>query len=1019
MGRKLIVEVCNAHNLMPKDGQGTSSPYVIAEFDGQRSRTQTKFKELNPQWDEKLEFLVHDPETMPSELLEINVLNDKKQGKRSNFLGRLKIYGSSFVKQGSEKLIYYPLDKRSVFSQVKGELGLKIYYLDEEPAPPPEDNKNPEEAQQTEAKPDGEAPKAEEEAKKDEPPPPVEEQKNPESGTPPPDDKGAAEEKKEENPNPSLNPPEEKSHPTEENSEAGEAAAAPPKYHQPVFRHQDQVPVDYALEDMNRSLGSINGDRNSTYDLVEPMGYLYVRVLKARDLAARDLDGSSDPYAKIRVGNHTIRTRTVSRNLNPFWDQVFALSKDKLSSSTMEISLWDEDFGKKDDFLGLVSFDLQEIPTRVPPDSPLAPQWYRLEGEGAKGDFMVAVWMGTQADEAFPEAWQSDTGGLLIHTRSKVYLSPKLWYLLVNVIEAQDIKPGGARFTELTVKAQLGPQSFRTRSAATNKSTGTGTCPFWNEDLIFVAAEPFEEELILTVMEAGTPNKDKDKDDVNVIGYVRVSLHAIERRFDHRQVSSLWFNLQSLGKVGGGDEEEKEKEKEKEKGKYNGRLHLRLCFEGGYHVLDEAAHLTSDVRPTAKQLWKPPLGVLEVGILGAKNLLPMKSKGGRGSTDAYCVAKYGQKWIRTRTVVDNFNPRWNEQYTWEIYDPCTLLTLGVFDNSQLEEQQDSKPRKDLRIGKVRVRISTLESDRIYTNSYPLLVLYPSGIKKMGEIELAVRFSSFSLLNVLHVYTQPLLPKMHYLYPLGVVQQDVLRHTAMKIVSFRLARSEPALRQEVVHFMLDTDTHMFSMRRSKANWFRIMNLLSGPVAIFCWFDQICKWKNPLTTVLFQLLYLILLWYPELILPTIFLYMFLIGAWNYRHRPRMPPHMDTRLSCVEAVNSDELDEEFDTFPTSRSAETVRMRYDRLRSLAARIQSVLGDLASQGERFGALLSWRDPRATAIFLFFCLFTAVLLYVTPFRVIGILLGLYLFRHPKFRDPLPSSPLNYFRRLPPLSDRIL
>lgn len=51
---------------------------------------------------------------------------------------------------------------------------------------------------------------------------------------------------------------------------------------------------------------------------------------------------------------------------------------------------------------------------------------------------MVAIWWGTQADEAFPDAWHSDTGGHA-QFRSKVYLSPKLWYLRVNVIEAQDI----------------------------------------------------------------------------------------------------------------------------------------------------------------------------------------------------------------------------------------------------------------------------------------------------------------------------------------------------------------------------------------------------------------------------------------------------------------------------------------------------------------------------------------------------------------------------------------------------
>lgn len=123
---------------------------------------------------------------------------------------------------------------------------------------------------------------------------------------------------------------------------------------------------------------------------------------------------------------------------------------------------------------------------------------------------------------------------------------------------------------------------------------------------------------------------------------------------------------------------------EKEGGKgggFLGRIHLRLSVDGGYHVMDESSNYISCTRPTEKQLWKPSVGVLELGIHGANNLLPMKTtKDNRGSTDAYCVAKYGPKWIRTRTIFESFNPRWNEQYTWEVYDPCTVVTVGVFDN---------------------------------------------------------------------------------------------------------------------------------------------------------------------------------------------------------------------------------------------------------------------------------------------------------------------------------------------------
>jgi predicted membrane protein len=293
------------------------------------------------------------------------------------------------------------------------------------------------------------------------------------------------------------------------------------------------------------------------------------------------------------------------------------------------------------------------------------------------------------------------------------------------------------------------------------------------------------------------------------------------------------------------------------------------------------------------------------------------------------------------------------------------------------------------------------------------------VKKMGELRLAVRFTCLSLINMVHLYTQPLLPRMHYLHPFTVTQLDSLRYQAMGIVAARLGRAEPPLHREVVEYMLDVESHMWSMRRSKANFFRAVSLFSGFAAAARWFSDVCHWKNVATTALVHVLLLILVWYPELILPTVFLYMFLIGLWNYRRRPRHPPHMDTKMSWAEAVHPDELDEEFDTFPTSRPQDVVYMRYDRLRSVAGRIQTVVGDMATQGERLQSLLSWRDPRATCLFVIFCLLAAVVLYVTPFRIVALVAGLYVLRHPRFRSRLPSVPSNFFRRLPSRADTML
>ena len=65
-----------------------------------------------------------------------------------------------------------------------------------------------------------------------------------------------------------------------------------------------------------------------------------------------------------------------------------------------------------------------------------------------EGELKLAVWIGTQADEAFSKAWCSDVVGVietdvLANSCSKVYLSSKLWYLRVSVLEAMDLQSIG------------------------------------------------------------------------------------------------------------------------------------------------------------------------------------------------------------------------------------------------------------------------------------------------------------------------------------------------------------------------------------------------------------------------------------------------------------------------------------------------------------------------------------------------------------------------------------------------
>ncbi|KAL6504931.1 hypothetical protein OROHE_023689 [Orobanche hederae] len=752
-------------------------------------------------------------------------------------------------------------------------------------------------------------------------------------------------------------------------------------------------------------------------DMVEHMQYLYVHVVKAEGLPVDDKKGGSiAPYVEVRVGNHKAVTKHFENNPSPVWRTIFAFPKQEIimqSTSSIEVTVRDK---KNNDavggFVGKVLFEMSMVAQIMPHESPLSPVWYQLKDKENRQQvkqarIWLAVWMGTQADPAFNIAHNTST-------RSNVYHSPKLHYIRAHIITAQGVVPPPDDRARV-VRVQLGRQVRYTRPLLKKPIH-----PEWNvdEELMFVTSEPFDERIDVSVSDRIGPGKGEV-----TIGSISIPVRAVKQRIEtSKPPDGQWYAL-SKPKHDDNNNKKKKKEEEKPEKKPEAKIGIKigLCRDSGYHVLDESTHYSSDFQPSANHLRKPIIGVLDVGILMAEHLLLQmnKNKEGKMMGGAYCVAKYGEKWVRTRTLINTPQPHWNEQNTWEVFDPCTVITVGVFNDCLININNDVK--RDQSIGKVRIRLSTLETNRIYTLSYPLLVLSASGLKKHGELHLTVRFTCTNWANMVAQYREPLLPKMHYVQPISLGQMDWLRNQAMQIVGEKLSLAEPPLRREIVEYMLDAgvDGHMWSLRRSKANFHRIMSLISWIPRLCTWLDDVCYWRNPLITALVYVLFLLLVCYPELIMPTVFLYLFVTGVMNYRLRPRLPAHVDARLSQAENSHPDELDEEYDRIPTSRKPEVVKMRYDRLRSVGGRVQNVIGDLATQGERGLSLLSWRDPRATSVFIIFSVISAVVLYVVPFQAVVLLIGFYVLRHPRFRTRSPSVPLNYFKRLPARSDFLL
>ncbi|XP_039620788.1 double C2-like domain-containing protein alpha isoform X1 [Polypterus senegalus] len=88
-------------------------------------------------------------------------------------------------------------------------------------------------------------------------------------------------------------------------------------------------------------------------------GGLIVGIIRCAHLAAMDVNGFSDPYVKTYLKPDTHKrskhkTVVKKKTLNPEFNEEFfyEISHDELTSKTLEVTVWDYDLGKSNDFIG-------------------------------------------------------------------------------------------------------------------------------------------------------------------------------------------------------------------------------------------------------------------------------------------------------------------------------------------------------------------------------------------------------------------------------------------------------------------------------------------------------------------------------------------------------------------------------------------------------------------------------------------------------------------------------------------
>ena len=129
--------------------------------------------------------------------------------------------------------------------------------------------------------------------------------------------------------------------------------------------------------------GKSHGEVQISFKYEASKSVLLVKIINARDLAAKDLRGkSNDPYIKLwivpdpdDVGEQT--SQVVKKSLNPTYHEIFAfpMSVEQFTETKLVVQVWDKDLMDRDDFIGESIVELSSLDFTI---QPVHTSWYSL-----------------------------------------------------------------------------------------------------------------------------------------------------------------------------------------------------------------------------------------------------------------------------------------------------------------------------------------------------------------------------------------------------------------------------------------------------------------------------------------------------------------------------------------------------------------------------------------------------------------------------------------------------------------
>lgn len=217
-------------------------------------------------------------------------------------------------------------------------------------------------------------------------------------------------------------------------------------------------------------------------------GVLRIHLVEAQSLIAKDnlmggmMKGKSDPYVKIRVGGMAFKSQVIKENLNPVWNELYEVILTHLPGQEVEFDLYDKDIDQ-DDFLGRVKMSLRDLISAQFTD-----QWYNLNDVKSGRLHLVMEWVPKVSDPTRLE--QILHYNSLQSYQNKIVPSVALLFVYIERAHGLPLKKSGK---EPKPGAELSIKNVSYRTKITNRSTS----PQWDEAFHFLIHNPKEETLIV------------------------------------------------------------------------------------------------------------------------------------------------------------------------------------------------------------------------------------------------------------------------------------------------------------------------------------------------------------------------------------------------------------------------------------------------------------------------------------------------------------------------------------------